>query len=87
MTTSTPVNHCPYCERRLSAATVVDALGREVVPRERDVSLCIGCGGILIFRADLTVRTPLWSERRLLERLAPKLTAIREAIKAAELEL
>jgi hypothetical protein len=51
---------CPYCGQELCGAT--DPVNPEGVPVEGDASICIGCGGLLIFNEDLTSRKPTAAE-------------------------
>ncbi len=44
--TNTPLQRCPSCGYRMNAATHVRG---EAVPRPGDLSLCWGCGTVLIF--------------------------------------
>jgi hypothetical protein len=53
--TSTPENACPACGKRLDAATSTSDPAH--VTSEGDVSICIYCAGVAVFKADLTLRT------------------------------
>jgi hypothetical protein len=45
-----PASACPKCEKRCDSAT---PLGRSFVPKPGDISVCLGCGLVLIFGPDL----------------------------------
>lgn len=47
-------SHCPQCDYKLDAATI--ARGADHIPELGDYSICINCGQVLIYRADLTLR-------------------------------
>lgn len=53
-TTRTPASICPWCGGRISAATNFQSETPE--PKPGDLSVCIGCAGLLTFNDDLTVR-------------------------------
>ncbi len=46
---------CPWCRKNNDAATSVFTIA---VPKEGDVSMCIGCGSVALFAADLSLRKP-----------------------------
>jgi hypothetical protein len=48
---------CPYCAHKLDAATAGPA-NPKAVPSPGDGTICIECGGVLIFAEGLTVRRP-----------------------------
>jgi len=54
-----PPHRCPRCNYRMDCTT--DAYG-EAKPKEGDVSICLMCGGLMVFNADLTVRKPTKEE-------------------------
>lgn len=58
--TRTPANHCPHCGYRVDAAS--PAGDKPATPKEGDISLCICCRGVSVFRADLTLRLPTGGE-------------------------
>jgi hypothetical protein len=58
-TTRTPACRCPYCGRKLSAAS---HFSEEVAPHPGDISICIGCGEVLLFDEGLRVRRPTTAE-------------------------
>lgn len=62
-TTKTPPSKCPACGEPTDAAT---ATGRGTRPREGDASMCLSCGHMMIFNADLTMRNPTDEETALL---------------------
>lgn len=47
---------CPWCGYMSDAATSVGKA--EIVPKPDDISMCIDCGGLLVFKPDLTMRKP-----------------------------
>jgi hypothetical protein len=51
---------CPECGHLLDAAF---AIGSDARPRPNDLSVCIQCGEILCFNADLTLRRSTVQER------------------------
>ena len=53
LSTETPACTCAGCGHTFDAAS---ALEGEAIPREGDLTLCIRCGAVYAFRADLTVR-------------------------------
>ncbi len=55
-TTGTPKRPCLGCGAQNNAAT--ETFGEEAIPSEGDASVCIYCGHISIFNADLTLRNP-----------------------------
>lgn len=52
LTTRVPESSCPHCKNKLDAATHE----YEKAPRPGDVSVCLKCAGINIYRDDLTLR-------------------------------
>jgi transcription elongation factor Elf1 len=50
---------CPQCNYKMNAATNVH--GGDLIPQKGDTSVCINCGQVLKYEADLTLRkaTPL----------------------------
>jgi hypothetical protein len=48
------VTICPHCLARLDAST--PAFDPGSVPKEGDVSVCVYCATVLVFRADQTLR-------------------------------
>jgi transcription elongation factor Elf1 len=53
MTTHMPTCYCPTCETKLDAATALDESGHG--PISGDVTICIYCGEILEFTAEMLV--------------------------------
>lgn len=51
---------CPECNYTLTGATKVH--GEEAMPEKGDSSVCINCGQVLIYEADLTLRKPTAAE-------------------------
>lgn len=49
--TRTPKARCPFCQATLTAATAID--GTKQAPRPGDWSVCLTCGGPLIFNREL----------------------------------
>lgn len=45
---------CPWCGYMSDAVTSVEKNG--IQPKPGDISMCINCGGLLIFRPDMTMR-------------------------------
>ncbi len=61
METRTPPNTCHTCGKVLDAATDT---GDAPTPRPGDVSICIGCGELMIFTKGLRLRMPTVKEKR-----------------------
>jgi hypothetical protein len=59
-TTHTTPCVCLACGDKLDAATDVEPDGHG--PREGDASMCLTCGHMMIFTADLTMREPTAKE-------------------------
>lgn len=57
-----PPFHCPKCGYLMNKST--DAFSSSVKPTEGDVSMCLMCGNLMLFNADLSVREPTEAERR-----------------------
>lgn len=53
-TIRTPACQCPKCDCTIDAATSAD--NTQSVPEEGDVSVCINCASMLIFKEDMTMR-------------------------------
>jgi len=51
---------CPYCQNKLSAATGLRETDQ--APDEGALTVCLYCGELLIFNADLTLRKPTQEE-------------------------
>jgi hypothetical protein len=51
---TTKPSACPHCGKRLDRATAADPADK-VPPEPGSLSICIGCGAVLIFGADLTL--------------------------------
>ena len=54
--TRTPECVCPYCGKKLSAATSATPDDPDAVPEPGCVTVCISCASPLVFADDLTVR-------------------------------
>lgn len=52
----TPVNYCPICGKKLDRATMVSKTGESAEPTPGALTVCIDCGGWLVFRKDLSLR-------------------------------
>ena len=51
----TKKNSCLYCNHKLDGATQVNGNHQ---PKPGDVSICIACGNVSIFKEDMTLRKP-----------------------------
>lgn len=71
----TPKSFCPACGYMVDTATMITSAGR---PKPGDVSLCMRCGAVNLFAADLTIREPTEDEMHDL-RAAANWPQIREA--------
>ena len=60
--TAIPVTRCLKCGYRLDTST--DAFSGGESPKGGDVSMCLSCGHIALFNADLTLREPNEQEAR-----------------------
>lgn len=56
-----PKQVCPYCARPLDATGPIPGSDNQA-PAPGDVTLCLRCGGLAIYEADLTMRIPMISE-------------------------
>jgi hypothetical protein len=54
---------CPYCGKHNPLHVIADY--DTAPPREGDVSICVGCGGLALFTLELTLRKP--TAREMLE--------------------
>jgi len=66
VTTHYPKQHCLYCNVAFDAASEVWEEGKR--PKPDDATICIACGGLMIFTEGLGVRKPTEEERKQLER-------------------
>ena len=57
MTTRMPLRLCLNCGAELDAATNVEKVDDKVIPHDGDVSVCSGCGHVMIFENN-TPRNP-----------------------------
>jgi len=82
-TRTTPTNEvrCHKCGHDLDAATSF----HDRKPSEGCCSICIGCGNIMIFNADLTLREPTETERRHFG-LIPEVIAVQIYIRSRQKE-
>jgi hypothetical protein len=78
-----PKSRCPYCDKRLDAATG-PGVGR---PRPNDWTICLGCAQLLRFNYDLTVRKPLADETASCFALYPELKQQMEFMAAGVREM
>lgn len=60
-------SRCPACSYKLDGATV--AHGEDAQPSEGDNSICLNCGQLLKYQADLTLRKATAEDVRELMRL------------------
>ena len=51
-----PATECPICGKKLDAASSVSDTGAYHEPRPGSLTVCVACGGWLIFKADMTYR-------------------------------
>ncbi len=72
----TPVCYCPYCNHKIDRAS----------DSRNDVSVCIYCTGILIFKDDMTVREAGVGEQMDIEKW-PEVQAIQQAIRFTKAKL
>ncbi len=56
-TTRVAPDVCPYCQHELDTVTSAP-MNPEATPSEGDITVCIECASVLIFKEDLTVRKP-----------------------------
>lgn len=69
---------CPYCGKTLDAAT--PAFDDSAKPKPGDISICIGCGGSLVFANDMSLREMTQREReRLPEDIKKQFATLRLA--------
>jgi hypothetical protein len=52
--TRLPEDRCPYCRKELNCATPASA--KPDTPRPGDIMVCLGCGGALVLKDDMTHR-------------------------------
>jgi len=80
-------NPCPYCGKKLDATSNVD--GTDKAPNVGDYSVCIGCGGVLVFEDRFKVREPTAAELEValqddtLRRTVETVLRLREQFEAA----
>jgi hypothetical protein len=82
VTSTDTSDRCPMCGRLSTAATSVDR-SADPRPTPGDVSLCFGCGEILVYGDDLKLRAPELEELRLIQRSSywPLIDRITRAIR------
>jgi len=74
--TRLPTHYCATCKTKLSAASSV---GGDFTPKPGNLTICIDCGALLRFRADLQVElAPVELEQQLDEAGTKMLALIRE---------
>lgn len=59
--TKIPPFKCPACNYHMDATTKAYGDG-DAKPKQGDVSMCLMCGTLMVFNADLTVRKPTTDE-------------------------
>lgn len=74
-TVRTPLTRCENCGHSLNAATDTEALPS--VPAEGDISICIECMAVSVFRADLSLRQI--TDREWLDLTLEERTAVQRA--------
>ena len=82
-----PDMKCISCGKTLNAASAVDSEGR---PSPGDISMCIGCGKIMIYGDDFTMREPTEAEMVEMvmdEEMNARLTQMQRARKALKPEV
>jgi hypothetical protein len=63
-------SRCPQCDYKLTGATIVHGVDQK--PEEGDANICLNCGQVLVYAADLTLRPATRSEvRELMEQGEP----------------
>jgi hypothetical protein len=55
LTTRYAETRCPWCGKRVDAATPME---KPLIPKPNDLGVCLGCGGTMIFGQDLRPRAP-----------------------------
>jgi len=55
-----PDSPCPFCGKKLNQAASSE--DPDLVPCENDISICIKCGEVVIFKADGSLRKPSQEE-------------------------
>ena len=69
-------HHCPSCDMPLDAATGVSS---DKGPRPDDVTVCLYCGAVMVFTADLSYREPTDKERAEFD-CDPRIQKLRRAV-------
>lgn len=75
-------NVCTNCGYELDAATVVaEEIGNKTSPEEGDITICIGCGHLMVFDKDMVLRNPTDDE---ILKVAgdPRMVAVQKALAA-----
>jgi hypothetical protein len=64
-----PISTCPYCGYVADSVSPADPNDHDTTPPTPDsaVTLCFGCGGVMMFNDDLTVRAPSPEEMAMLK--------------------
>jgi hypothetical protein len=76
MITRTRLSHCPHCGRPLDAHGDTPGERDDKAPRPGDVSVCMKCGGVMIFTEGLGLRIATPEEMRVIDR-DPKIQSVR----------
>ncbi len=71
-----PATKCPACGRTNNRSSAVEGVD-PTPPEPGDVSICIGCGSIGIYTADLGMRAPTMVEVSELMRMPQVVRAVR----------
>jgi len=71
-----PEQKCLRCGHEFDSAS---AVGRDATPKEGDATLCIGCGHLMVFGADLMLRE-LTEDEHLEMGMDPRVRAAQDAI-------
>lgn len=77
-TTSVKPDVCPYCSHELDTVTSAP-MNPEATPQEGDITICIECVNVLVFKENLTVRKPTLAEA-FVAMAMPEVLLIRHAI-------
>jgi hypothetical protein len=59
-----PRSPCPYCGHKMDRAFVADPNGKDSEPKPGDITLCIRCGGAIVFDEQIQFRKPTLQESR-----------------------
>jgi hypothetical protein len=75
--TRLPPSYCPTCAVELDCATPAEV---DATPRDGDLTVCMYCGAVLIFTAELRQRPATPAE---LDSLPPKTRSLVDKVRAA----